>query len=292
MGLRFRKSISLIPGVRLNFGKSGMSVSAGVPGFRKTINTKGQVTTTVGVPGTGLYYVDTKKTGNNSSNRNRNSQPQQQPIAPCVPSKPQSQANYIREPVVNAAAKQVDYNTLKSIHKTADDTIDWTEILVSPTAPDDSYNQQMWSYYYSVAPNVLNGSIDTYLQLIYEVNPLDDLLDYGTNFEFGTDDPDKIEVEYTVNTDVLSQARRTMNRQDYHDLLEDFVCSLSIRIARDMFALLPVNYTVVHAVVDNQTVLLVDFDRGALSRIKFGYIDPSDTIKRFKYIDSFSKQQQ
>ena len=40
MGLRFRKSISLIPGVRLNFSKSGMSVSAGVPGFRKTINTK------------------------------------------------------------------------------------------------------------------------------------------------------------------------------------------------------------------------------------------------------------
>ena len=40
MGLRFRKSISLIPGVRLNFSKSGMSVSSGVPGFRKTINTK------------------------------------------------------------------------------------------------------------------------------------------------------------------------------------------------------------------------------------------------------------
>lgn len=281
MGLRFRKSISLIPGVRLNFSKSGMSVSTGVPGFRKTINSKGQVTTTVGVPGTGLYYVDTKKTGNNSSNRNRNSQPQQQLIAPYVPSKPQSQANYTREPVVNAAAKQVDYNTLKSIHKTADDTIDWTEILVSPTAPEDSYNQQMWSYYYSVAPDVLNGDIDTYLQLIYEVNPLDDLLDYGTNFEFGTDDPDKIEVEYTVNTDVLSQARRTMNRQDYHDLLEDFVCSLSIRIARDMFALLPVNHTIVHAVMDNQSVLSVDFDRGTLSRIKFGYIDPSDTINKF-----------
>ena len=49
MGLRFRKSISLIPGVRLNFSKSGMSVSSGVPGFRKTINTKGQVTTTVGM---------------------------------------------------------------------------------------------------------------------------------------------------------------------------------------------------------------------------------------------------
>ncbi len=146
----------------------------------------------------------------------------------------------------------------------------------------------MWSYYYSVAPDVLNGDIDTYLQLIYEVNPLDDLLDYGTNFEFGTDDPDKIEVEYTVNTDVLTQAQKTMNRQDYHDLLEDFVCSLSIRIARDMFALLPVNHTVVHAIMNDQNVLSVDFDRGTLSRIKFGYIDPSDTIKKFDYNMKFT----
>lgn len=288
MGLRFRKSISLIPGVRLNFSKSGMSVSAGVPGFRKTINTKGQVTTTVGVPGTGLYYVDTKKAGNNSSNQNRNPQSQQQQVASYVPTETQLQANYTRESFTNASVKQVDYNTLKSIHKTVDDTIDWTEILVSPTAPDDLYNQQMWSYYYSVAPDVLNGDIDTYLQLIYEVNPLDDLLDYGTNFEFGTDDPDKIEVEYTVNTDVLTQAQKTMNRQDYHDLLEDFVCSLSIRIARDMFALLPVNHTVVHAIMNDQNVLSVDFDRGTLSRIKFGYIDPSDTIKKFDYNMKFT----
>ena len=36
MGLRFRKSVSLFPGVKLNFGTTGMSVSTGVPGFRKT----------------------------------------------------------------------------------------------------------------------------------------------------------------------------------------------------------------------------------------------------------------
>lgn len=60
MGLRYRKSVSLFPGVRLNFGKTGMSVSTGVPGFRKTYHTSGRVTTSVGIPGTGLYYVDTK----------------------------------------------------------------------------------------------------------------------------------------------------------------------------------------------------------------------------------------
>lgn len=62
MGLRFRKSVSLFPGVKLNFGTTGMSVSTGVPGFRKTFHTSGRVTTSVGIPGTGLYYVDTKNT--------------------------------------------------------------------------------------------------------------------------------------------------------------------------------------------------------------------------------------
>lgn len=64
MGLRFRKSVSLFPGVKLNFGTTGMSVSTGVPGFRKTFHTSGRVTTSVGIPGTGLYYVDTKNKKN------------------------------------------------------------------------------------------------------------------------------------------------------------------------------------------------------------------------------------
>ena len=50
MGLRFRKSISIIPGVKLNFGKKGMSVSTGVPGFRKAFHTSGRVTTSVDSP--------------------------------------------------------------------------------------------------------------------------------------------------------------------------------------------------------------------------------------------------
>ena len=60
MGLRFRKSISLCKGVRLNIGKTGVSISAGIPGLRKTIHSSGRVTTSVGIPGTGIYYVDTK----------------------------------------------------------------------------------------------------------------------------------------------------------------------------------------------------------------------------------------
>lgn len=60
MGLRFRKSFKVAPGVRVNVGKKSVGVSVGGKGFRKSVNTSGRVTTSIGIPGTGLSYVDTK----------------------------------------------------------------------------------------------------------------------------------------------------------------------------------------------------------------------------------------
>lgn len=55
MGFRFRKTLKIAPGVKLNVSKSGISTSIGGNGL--TINLKnGQSKTTVGVPGTGLSY--------------------------------------------------------------------------------------------------------------------------------------------------------------------------------------------------------------------------------------------
>lgn len=300
MGLRFRKSISIIPGVKLNFGKTGMSVSAGVPGFRKTFHTSGKVTTSVGLPGTGIYYVDTKNSHANNSQRNTRANQVGTPTdfnysANTVQDETDKEYTPYKvtpEDTMNnpSAVPQIDSSVLKSIHKTADDSVDWTEVLVSPLAPDDSYNQTMWEYYHTMAPKILSGDIDSYLQLIYEVNPLDDLLAYGSGFEFGTDDPKKIEVEFTVNEMSLRNVRKTLSQKEYNDLLQDFVCSVCIRVARDMFALLPVYNTVVHAVLNGQTVLSVNFDRKTLSAIKFGYIDPSDTMEKFVHNMTFSKK--
>lgn len=60
MGLRFRKSVKIAPGVRLNISKKSVGISAGVKGYRKSINSSGRVTTSMGVPGTGVSYVKTE----------------------------------------------------------------------------------------------------------------------------------------------------------------------------------------------------------------------------------------
>ena len=60
------------------------------------------------------------------------------------------------------------------------------------------------------------------------------------------------------------------------------------KLARDMFALLPISNTIVHAVIGNDTVLSVDFDRPTLSKLKFGYIDPSGTMEKFRHNMNFN----
>ena len=55
MGFRFRKTIGLGKGLRLNLSKSGVSFSAGRPGATINVGSRG-ASGTVGLPGTGLSY--------------------------------------------------------------------------------------------------------------------------------------------------------------------------------------------------------------------------------------------
>lgn len=58
MGIRFRKSVNLGGGFRLNLSKSGMGVSFGRKGARVSVGPRG-VTRSAGIPGTGVYYTKT-----------------------------------------------------------------------------------------------------------------------------------------------------------------------------------------------------------------------------------------
>jgi hypothetical protein len=57
VGWRFRKTLRVAPGIRVNIGKRSASLSVG--GRGPTINLGSQgIRGTVGVPGTGLSYTD------------------------------------------------------------------------------------------------------------------------------------------------------------------------------------------------------------------------------------------
>lgn len=62
MGLRYRKSIKLGGGFRINISKSGIGYSWGVPGYRITHTANRRRRTTASIPGTGISYVSETST--------------------------------------------------------------------------------------------------------------------------------------------------------------------------------------------------------------------------------------
>ncbi|MGZ8629808.1 MAG: DUF4236 domain-containing protein [Actinomycetota bacterium] len=67
MGFRLYRSVKLGKGVRLNLSKTGIGVSAGIPGARYSVHSSGRTTRTVGVPGSGVSYrQDTYSKGGRS----------------------------------------------------------------------------------------------------------------------------------------------------------------------------------------------------------------------------------
>lgn len=68
--MRFRKSVKICPGVKVNFSKSGVSTTFGGKGASVSVGKKGTYLNT-GIPGTGLY--DRTKIGGGGSNKRRTS---------------------------------------------------------------------------------------------------------------------------------------------------------------------------------------------------------------------------
>ena len=81
MGIRYRKSINLGGGFKINLSKSGVGYSWGTKGYRITRTARGTTRRTYSIPGTGISYVDESgrhnRNENRSQTRNQNKSTQQ-----------------------------------------------------------------------------------------------------------------------------------------------------------------------------------------------------------------------
>ncbi len=80
MGLRYRKSINLGGGFRINLSKSGIGYSWGVKGYRSTKTARGGTRTTASIPGTGISWVEETGGRRKSSPTQHNNSPTNNPI--------------------------------------------------------------------------------------------------------------------------------------------------------------------------------------------------------------------
>lgn len=132
-----------------------------------------------------------------------------------------------------------------------------------------------------------------YLEVIERMRPVDDLALYNGDFEFGTDNPTYIEVEFVASPE------RVLRDGDSATMLQEFISAVAVRVARDLFALLPIAKVLVHVEINANTVLSVIFVRNQLCAVNFRNESVTAIVKHFphnvmennNYLDSVDRMQ-
>ncbi len=108
--LRARRSIKLGPGVRLNLNKRSMGVTLGPRGAHYSFNTSGRRQASVGIPGTGLSYIDVRSGGRRARSATYEPEPVYAPPEPVGPPKAGLFAPHYEKAFANGVRAYADGN--------------------------------------------------------------------------------------------------------------------------------------------------------------------------------------
>ena len=160
---------------------------------------------------------------------------------------------------------QSTFPPFEQLWKTADDTVDWTDALAPARPTDGLTSENLWAFFHQHAAQVLQGDTAAYVEVLQAANPLGDLAAYAQSFDVETLNADQLQVSFQAKAAYLGKSEGETRR---------YLCAVSLRIARDLMALLPVREVIVLAQQEGTTLLDVAFDRGELQKVRFSFIDP------------------
>ena len=82
---------------------------------------------------------------------------------------------------------------IRSLWKTADETVDWTDALAHSTPTDGLTPPKTWNFYHKHAEKVLSGNLDAYTEILQKANPLGELTEFAENITMQAQSPDRLE---------------------------------------------------------------------------------------------------
>lgn len=186
-----------------------------------------------------------------------------------------------------------------------------SQMMEAMKKDEEIYNS--WRSLIDLSEDVLKGNINAYFKAIKIINPFEELLELGIDFEFGTDDPDIIHVEYVLNSrDVvpyytLSASKMgvlnkvNISRKEYNIILGDYIAACAIKISKEIFNITPVNLVLVHVVdhkfntenrqIEKFTSLSALIDREKLERLDLDNSKPLEVIRNFKINMNFTSDE-
>ena len=103
--------------------------------------------------------------------------------------------------------KKLQFPALTSVWKTADETVDWTEVLAHDRPADGLTTMRLWEFYRKYADRVLKGDLQAYVDVLSAANPLGDLTPFAANLQMRTPDADTLQASYECCPEYMKKAR-------------------------------------------------------------------------------------
>jgi hypothetical protein len=177
------------------------------------------------------------------------------------------------------------------------------------------YKEELAAYneLINLARMINEGNIQFYKNAIDNINPFSEIDELGSKIECSFISPSKAQARFYVHDDqVIPKQSKSLLKSGklsvkdipagkYNELYQDYICSATLRIGRDLFSILPLKEIIVTAKgkvlnsstgkQEEQPLLSVLLIRETMDTINFDDIDPSDCMKNFKHNMEFKKTQ-
>ena len=168
-----------------------------------------------------------------------------------------------------------------------------------------------WQEKRQIAERVIARDIQAFKEVIEELAPFSEISDLGSSVGFQFANSSIIDVTLTVNgqnvipgeiKSLLQSGKlstKKMPQGRFYELYQDYICGCVLRVARELFALLPFDTVIVTAVGDvvnvqtghleERPLLSVAIPRRTLGKLDLDAIDPSESMKNFIHRMDFKK---
>ena len=170
---------------------------------------------------------------------------------------------------------------------------------------------ERWAWFNGVARAVLAGDLEAYQAVVAHLSPFEELSHLGTTVQVSSEEPWYVLAELTVrDTEIVPDevyavtargklSTKAMPRGRFHELYQGHVASAALRIARELFALLPLAFAFVNVsalalnpstgYLEPVVILSVAFERQATLNLNFDAVDPSSALSNFVHRMKFKK---
>lgn len=168
-----------------------------------------------------------------------------------------------------------------------------------------------WKALRELAERMLSGDLNAYIDAIKTVEPFSDIGELGSSIRFSVDSSSAVRAilqvrgEQVIPTEIKSVMKsgklsiKAMPKGKFYEIYQDYVCGSVLRVARELFALLPTELVVVDAIgsllntqtgyMEEKTILSVIIPRDTLNKLNFETLDPSDALNNFVHNMNFKK---